>query len=307
MTVPSHDMTGSGERLPSRRGYRAWLRTGRFPVLLVATLVVMAGLQEVTVLLTDSPVVDLLVGAAASVATLWLYTRMSKFVERRTEVPELGRDRAWSGLVLGCVIGAGAFVLTMLLITLFADVRIGGGGEPGKLIGTLGVMATAAATEEVVFRGVVLRIVEERLGSWLALVISAVLFGLMHLAGSSQTSGSAELWGTTAIVVQGGLLFGAAYLATRSLWLPIAIHFAWNMVESGFGTAVSGKTSEFGSLVRSTLSGPTWLTGGSFGPEAGWAAIFSCVLAAALMLWYAKRHGGIVRRGDTAHLRATLR
>jgi membrane protease YdiL (CAAX protease family) len=102
------------------------------------------------------------------------------------------------------------------------------------------------------------------------------------------------------------LLLGAAYLATRTLWLPIGVHFAWNLVESGFGTAVSGKSSEFGSLVHSTLLGPSSLTGGSFGPEAGWAAILSCLVASALMLGYAKRHGRIVPRRDTARPHASL-
>lgn len=304
MTSPNHDMTGSVQR---RRGYRAWLRAGRLSVLLVAMLVAMAATQQLTVVLADIPILDLLVGVAAGAATLWCYMRLSKSIEQRAEVAELPRGRAWSGLAWGSVIGGGAFVLTMVLIVALGGWRVSG-GEPGKLLGTLGIMATAAVTEEVVFRGIIFRIVEERMGSWLALVISAVLFGLMHLAGSSssQVSGGAEVWGAVAIALQGGLLMGAAYLATRSLWLPIGVHFSWNFVESAFGTAVSGKSSEFGSLVHSTLLGPTWLTGGLFGPEAGLAAILSCLVAAALMLRHAKRHGRIIRRGETAQLRATL-
>lgn len=295
MPSPSNDTI---DPVRNRRGYRAWLRAGRLPVLLVATLVAMAVMQELTVLLAGIPILDLLVGVAAGAATLWYYARLSRYVEQRAEVPELAPRRALPVLAWGCVIGGGAFVLTMALIWTFGGWQVSA-GEPVKLLGTVGVMATAAVTEEVVFRGVIFRIVEERLGSWLALAISAVLFGLMHLAGSSQTSGAAELWGAVAIVLQGGLLLGAAYLATRSLWLPIGVHFAWNLVESAFGTSVSGKSSEFGSLVHSTLLGPSSLTGGSFGPEAGWAAIASCLLAAALMLWYAKRHGRIIPRRET--------
>lgn len=283
--------------IEQRSGYRAWLRAGRLPVLLVATLIVMAAMQELTVVLADTSVLDLVVGAAAAAATLWLYVRLSKYVEQRAEVPELRRDQASSGLAWGSAIGGAAFVLAMLLIVVFGGWQVSG-GDPGKFLGTLGVMATAAATEEVVFRGVIFRIVEERGGSWLALVVSAVLFGLLHLLGSSEASGAAEFWGGIAIVLQGGLLMGAAYLATRSLWLPIGVHFAWNAVEAAFGTAVSGKTSEFGSLIHSTLQGPTALTGGTFGPEGGWAAILSCVIAGVLMLRYAKRHGRIVRRAD---------
>ena len=300
MTSPSQNATGS---VQGRRGYRAWLRLGRLPVLLVATLVAMAVMQELTVVLSGVPLLDLVVGVAAGAATLWGYARLSRYVEQRAVITELPRERARSGLVWGSVIGGGAFVFTMLLILIFGGWQVSG-GEPGKLLGTLGVMATAAVTEEIVFRGVIFRIAEQRLGSWLALALSAVLFGLLHLAGSSQVSGGAELWGAVAIVLQGGLLLGVAYLATRSLWLPIGVHFAWNFVEAAFGTAVSGKTSEFGSLMHTTLLGPTALNGGSFGPEAGWAAILSCLIASVLMLRHAKRHGRIVRRSETAQLRA---
>lgn len=67
-----------------------------------------------------------------------------------------------------------------------------------------------------------------------------------------------------------------AYTATRSLWLPIGLHFAWNFTESGvFGTAVSGADGEHG-LLRTVLSGPEVLTGGTFGPE---ASLFRCCAA----------------------------
>jgi membrane protease YdiL (CAAX protease family) len=150
-------------------------------------------------------------------------------------------------------------------------------------------------TEEVVFRGVLVRIAEERFGTWPALAISAVLFGAVHLAGTSETGTGAMLWGATAIILQGGILLTASYIATRALWMPIGIHFAWNVAEAGFGTAVSGKSSEFGGLIQTSLSGPTALTGGTFGPEAGLAGILTCLATAALLLRHAVRTDRIVR------------
>lgn len=288
MTSPSHDTI---DRRPS------WLRTWRFPVLLVVMLVVMAIAQQVTVALNGLGVLDLVAGVAAAAGTLFCYVRLSTFLEQRRSVPELPRDRAWSELLWGSAIGAGAFVATMVIILVFGGSHMSG-GDFWKFLATLGVMACAAVTEEVVFRGVIFRFAERRFGTWIALVLSAVLFGAIHLAGNSETGAGAMLWGATAIALQGGLMLGAAYVATRALWLPIGIHFAWNVVEAGFGTAVSGKTSEFGGLVRTTLSGPGAVTGGSFGPEAGVAGILVCVVAAAFLLRHAIRHGRIVRRGD---------
>jgi CAAX protease family protein len=276
----------------------SWLRRWRVPVLLVAMLVVMALAQQLTVALSDTGIVDLVVGVAVSAVTLFCYVRLSRYVERRQSIVELPRDRAVSGLVWGSVMGAGAFVVTMLIILVFGGWQVSA-GTPWKFLATLGVMACAAVTEEVVFRGIVFRITEERFGTWIALTVSAVLFGLIHLAGISEASTGAMVWGAVAIMLQGGLMLAAAYVATRALWLPIGVHFAWNVAEAGFGTAVSGKTSEFGSLIQTTLSGPAALTGGSFGPEAGAAGIVSSLVAATLLLRYSIRKGRVLPRPTT--------
>ncbi|GLY41880.1 hypothetical protein Amsp01_079030 [Amycolatopsis sp. NBRC 101858] len=290
MTSPADDTTGATTGRPA-----PWSRRWRFPLLLAAMLVVMVVAQQLTVALNDFGVVDLVVGVALGGATLFCYARLSKLVERRPSVPELARDRASSGLLGGIAVGAGAFLATMLLILGFGGWQVTE-GEPGKFLATLGVMACVAVTEEVVFRGILFRIAEERLGTWPALAVSAVLFGAVHLAGTSETGTGAMLWGATAIVLQGGIMLTAAYIATRALWMPIGIHFAWNVVEAGFGTAVSGKSSEFGSLIHTALSGPPALTGGSFGPEAGVAGILSCLVAAVFLLRSARRTGRIAAR-----------
>jgi hypothetical protein len=83
-------------------------------------------------------------------------------------------------------------------------------------------------------------------------------------------------------------------MLTRRLWLPIGIHAGWNFTEGGvFGAAESG-TAPHGWL-QSTTSGPAWLSGGDFGPEASVVTVMICgALGLALVLWVAS-HGGIVR------------
>ena len=111
-------------------------------------------------------------------------------------------------------------------------------------------------------RGIIFRIMEEGLGTWLALSISALLFGLLHLFNPNAT-----ILGALAIVLTAGIILGAAYVLTRTLWLPIGTHFGWNFTLGGiFGLAVSGREGK--GLVEAELSGPTLISGGSFGPEA---------------------------------------
>lgn len=99
--------------------------------------------------------------------------------------------------------------------------------EFGGLVGYLGIAFAlacfVAVAEEVAFRGLLFRILEEGLGSWLALAISAVLFGMLHLANFEDPTPL-----SVASQTAGGVAFAAAYMLTRKLWLPIGIHWGWD-------------------------------------------------------------------------------
>ncbi|HTA39543.1 MAG TPA: CPBP family intramembrane glutamic endopeptidase [Candidatus Acidoferrales bacterium] len=147
----------------------------------------------------------------------------------------------------------------------------------------------SAAVEEVLFRGVLFRLLAEWSGTWIALAISALLFGASHLLNPGAT-----WFAGTAIAIEAGVLLGAAFVATRSLWFPIALHFAWNFFEGPFyGTQLSG-TATGHPVIRALIEGPAWLTGGAFGPEASVPAILTCSAAAVALLIYAARTGSIV-------------
>ncbi|WP_217653562.1 CPBP family intramembrane glutamic endopeptidase [Seinonella peptonophila] len=101
------------------------------------------------------------------------------------------------------------------------------------------------------------RIFEEWTGTWIALVITSLLFGLMHLANPN-----ASLWGALAIAVEAGGLLTAAYVATHKLWLAIGLYIGWNIAGGViFSTEVSGNNTPQG-LLDATLHGNTLLTGG---------------------------------------------
>jgi hypothetical protein len=135
----------------------------------------------------------------------------------------------------------------------------------------------------------VFRIIEQALGSWIALGISAVIFGALHLLNLGATLANAA-----AITVEGGVLLAAAYMLTRRLWLCIGLHIAWNFTQGGiFSVAVSGGSSE--GLLQARMVGPDWLTGGRFGAEASVVAWVICAAAGITLLVLAVRKGRVVR------------
>ena len=108
--------------------------------------------------------------------------------------------------------------------------------------------------------------------------ISALIFGFAHIINRS-----ASIWSSVAIAIEAGVLLGAAYKYTNSLWFPIGIHWAWNFTQGNvFGFAVSGGDIEE-SILTGTLSGPDIITGGSFGLE---ASIISLILGTILSTFY---------------------
>ncbi|MFY7860715.1 MAG: CPBP family intramembrane glutamic endopeptidase, partial [Chitinophagales bacterium] len=158
------------------------------------------------------------------------------------------------------------------------------------LMPAIGMAVSSSFIEEILIRGIIFRILEEWLGSWIALLISALIFGFMHIGNDG-----ASAFVAIAIAVEAGILLGAAFIYSRNLWLPIAIHFSWNFVQGGiYGARVSGfKLSE--SLVNAEIAGNELITGGLFGPEGSIQAMILCTLAGVILLYFAHKKGNFIQ------------
>jgi membrane protease YdiL (CAAX protease family) len=242
-------------------------------------------------------------GVATAVLALLAYAWVVRRTEHRDPV-EVALAGAGSAVARGLGIGVLMFAAVIASITLLGGYEIDGRGSVTVAIGLLGITAMAAVTEELVFRGILFRVLEERTGTWIALLATSVLFGAMHL-----TNPDATVWGVVAIAVEAGGMLGAAYAATRTLWLPIGIHFGWNFAAAGiFGTVVSGNDTAQG-LLRGVTSGPVLLSGGEFGPEGSLLAVLAGLMLTAVFLRLAHRRGRLVpmrRRAERAVSTATV-
>lgn len=242
-----------------------------------------------TMAVDGNPWLTLAIGIATVLAVLPVYAWVVRRTEKR-DVTELERSDAPGGLLRGLLIGVAMFGAVIINLYWLGYYDVEGSGSATGAIGLFGFMAAAAVTEELLFRGVLFRIVEEKVGTWIALVLSGLVFGLAHLPNENAT-----LWGATAIAIEAGAMLAAAYVATRSLWLPIGLHFGWNYAASGiFSTQVSGNETEQG-LLDSTLTGPKYISGGSdFGPEGSLYAVLFGALMTVGFLWLAHRRGNLV-------------
>jgi hypothetical protein len=201
------------------------------------------------------------------------------------------RDRlALRRLGLGLGIGFTLFSLAVAVAAVLGVYRITGKGDFSDFLPAL--LATAifpAISEELVFRGILFRWIEEFGGSWLALLLTSAFFGAAHLANPNASPIAA-----IGIAFEAGVMLGAAYMLTRSLWLPMGIHAAWNFTQGEiYDIPVSGSNAH--GLVQAQLSGDPLLTGNGFGLEASLIAIVIATLFGLYLLWLAIRKGELVQ------------
>jgi membrane protease YdiL (CAAX protease family) len=274
-------------------------RLVRLIVFFLVTVLAYAGAQILPIALmpkiapADRALAAIAFEAGSVLALLFVYWLMVRAMERRP-ARELWPSRAVALIPAGALVGAGLFAATIGILALMGVAHVDGFAPGQSLVAATNMAVLAAVGEDLIFRGAIFRICEEMFGTLIALLVSAALFGAIHLANPSATPASGA-----AIALEAGLLLGACYAAARSLWLPIGLHFGWNFVESGiFGSVVSGNA--FQGLFHTTLTGPETLTGGKFGPEASVVAVAVCALAAIVFLALA------VRRGEWMGLRISI-
>jgi hypothetical protein len=210
------------------------------------------------------------------------YRLYVKIVEGRalSEFDQRHAAKEFSG---GIVLGLFLFCVTVGVLATLGVFSITGRGQASDLVWPLASAVSAAVLEELLFRAVLFRLIEESLGTWIAVAVSAALFGLLHLLSPNPTA-----LGIFAIVLEAGILLASAYVLTRRLWFPIGLHLAWNFAQGGiFGIAVSGTPSQ--GLLRAQLTGPEWLSGGTFGAEASIVSIALCLAASVTLFFVSSR------------------
>lgn len=213
---------------------------------------------------------------------VWLLTIVDHVHDRRIAALGLPHTEGWfKQLITGCGVGLALIVLAVLPIAIWGDPSVRfhlGLHLLPRIGGVLLVLLVGALAEELMFRGYPFQRLEEGIGAVGAIAVFSMLFGAVHLSNPG-----ASVWGLINTVLI-GILLAIAYLRTRALWLPWGIHFGWNAA-LGFlcGLPVSGLRM-FNVVVRTSTTGPNWMTGGSYGIEASATGTIA-VLIGLVIVW----------------------
>jgi len=190
-----------------------------------------------------------------------IYYFLIKVIEKRT-VYELSFSMMFTELLAGIICGALIIMLVVGILAIPGYYSIEKFNSADILIHGFFRFANGAFFEELLFRLIIFKLMEEYLGSWISLLLGAMFFGVAHIFNQNAT-----LWSVFAIALEAGILLTLAFMFTRRIWMAFGIHFGWNFVQATvFGLPASGMS--FPGLISPELTGPIWITGGEFGVEA---------------------------------------
>ena len=203
-------------------------------------------------------------------------------------------------------LGRGLAIGTVMLAAVAAALMAGGllryRDEPGSVAGIvttwvadLGTLALPAAAEEALFRGYGMQVLVNGLGAGPAIVATSLAFAAAHVGNPAV--GSLALGN----IFLAGVLLGAAYLRTGSLWFASALHLGWNWAMASLADLpVSGLTFLDTPVYDAVERGPAWLTGGAFGPEGGLIGTVAFLLGMALLRYAPRTRGPVPAWGAAA-------
>jgi hypothetical protein len=217
------------------------------------------------------------------------YGLYAKFIEKRKAF-EISSKLSLKEFGMGFFI---SFVLVGAVVALLAVIgsyMIADWNPDKKVVIDLFIkFMIGALLEEIIFRLIIFRLTEELLGTWIALIIQAVLFGFAHMANDNST-----LFTSFSVIIVGGIIYTGAFMYTRRIWMALGLHAGWNYFQSGiFGMPNSG--TAYKGLIFPDIQGKEWITGGSWGIKASYIAILVVLIAGVYFIIKAKNANQIVQ------------
>jgi hypothetical protein len=211
---------------------------------------------------------------------IWFFSKYldkEKFINLGFQLKNRGVDFG-AGIVLGAVIMILGYVLLLNLGEItFTKTII----DFKEILLSIVLFTCVAFAEELLLRGYVLRNLMVSFNKYLALIISSIIFALMH-----GFNPNIDLFSMTTIFLA-GILLGISYIHTKNLWFPISLHLSWNLFQTLFGFNVSGQDSY--SLIEFSITKNTLLNGGAFGFEGSILSVIAMIISIVGIGFYYER------------------
>ena len=236
--------------------------------------------------ISSKVIADTIKNYLLALVLLFSYFYLFKFYEKR-KITELSIKRLPGELSGGFILGFSMISLIILILYFLGYYSIVAISNAGYLLAPFSLLVTAAVFEEVVFRLIIYRILEEWLGTYRALLLISILFTAPHLF-----NGNISVLAVATILLF-GFGTGIMYTYTRRVWLPFAFHLGWNFAQPFYGSNLSGE-EDIGSIIKAKFNGPALFTGGLFGVEASLFSVIFLAIMSVTFLYFSVKKGKMI-------------
>ena len=290
----------------SFEGLQLWKVVGVFALVFAAVQLAVAAIREGVTFLMDlikaSDNVRVFLGSTISftgtVAAVILITApVIRAVLNKPGVETIyPRTKNWlKDLLAGIGISSAALLTVFLIELAFGWISVTGlaldGLSADAWLRTIWVALlfnlTISVVEEILFHGLLLQGTIEAWDKWGALFISSIIIGGYRIISAElNVSNWLQLIPLFALP---GLMFGWAYLRSGNLWLATGLHFSWIIWQNNI-LNLTGSQNEGNPIgFNTSLTGPKWFVGTSYGIEVGAAGVLSLIIVGAGIWWWTKK------------------
>jgi uncharacterized protein len=207
-----------------------------------------------------------LAGALAATAIALVAIDHRRWFDVGLSRPAAGLRPMLTGWCVGAAAIGGACAVLALGGLLHFQPGAMSAGWFGAAVRVTLVLLAGALAEELICRGYLFTVVRDCVGVRGAVLLTSVMFGLLHLGNPGATAESVVL------VTLAGVFLATVRVVLNSLYAAWMAHLAWNWVMAvPLHAAVSGVRFEAPEY-QAVTSSPGWLSGGAWGPEGGLVA-----------------------------------
>lgn len=226
---------------------------------------------------------ELVVNFSGMIGTFLILWIFMKYIDREKFIHlGLHTKNRWVDFAVGTAVGLVTMILGFILLVGMDEIDFSRFVfKPVDLIISVLLFLIVALVEEALFRGYVLKNLMLSTNKYVALVISSILFALMH--GMNPNISLFSLFD----LFCAGIILGITYVYTKNLWYPIGLHFGWNLFQTHFGFNVSGQ--DFYSLIEFNYTTANLYNGGEFGFEGSVFSIIAQLLIFIGALYFYKK------------------
>lgn len=223
-----------------------------------------------------------------SVAVLLLsYSFLFRYYEKR-KITELSLSRFTTDLTKGFGLGFALPSLVILILFLSGYYHFLSISGFSYFLAPLSFLVIAALLEDLFIRGLMLRTLENWIGTYWALLIVSLIEG-QHMF--NDNSSLVSLFGD----VIWGFTLGSIYIYSKRVWLPFFFHLGWNLSQPFYGSNLSG-LDDIGYIIKAKFDGPVLLTGGVYGIEGSLISTLFLLITGIVFFYYSVKEGKIIKR-----------